>query len=141
MGKRLYVATRYEVEYDSSAGFNWHWNEFKNLLMCLNVSVYDVEAEYTDGYGDNWECPMNEFNAALDFLKEHKDIIKGCEDSDMSIELDGNDIYLSDVYDGIMSLECAEGYDDSVAEVIRMMELYKEQCAKGDNDYMHFTAF
>jgi hypothetical protein len=109
--------------------------------MCLNVSVYDVEAEYTDGNGDNWECPMNEFNAALDFLKEYKDVIKGCEDSDMSIELDGNDIYLSDVYDGIMSLECAESYDESVAEVIRMMELYKEQCAKGDNDYMHFTAF
>lgn len=141
MGKRLYVATTYNVKYDSSAGFKWHWNDFKNLLMCLGVSVCDVEEEYTDGNGDNWECPMDEFNTALDFLKEYKDVIKGCEDSDMSIASESEDIYLSDVYDCIMSLECAEGYDDSVTEVIRMMELYQEQCAKGDNDYMHFTAF
>jgi hypothetical protein len=140
MGKRLYVATRYEVKYDSSAGFNWHWNEFKDLLRVLGVSVCDDDAELTDGYGDNFECPVDEFDTALDFLKEHKDVIKDCEESDMTIESDGEDIYLSDVYESIISLECAEGYDDSVAEVIKMMELYKEQCANGDG-YMHFAAF
>jgi hypothetical protein len=138
MGKRLYVATRYEVEYDSSAGFNWHWNEFKDLLRALGVSVCDNDAELTDGYGDNFECPMDEFNTALDFLKKHKDAIKSY--SDMTIESDGEDIYLPDVYEAIIDLECAEGYDDSVAEVIKMMELYKEQCANGDG-YMHFAAF
>lgn len=141
MGKRLYVATRYEVEYDSSAGFSWHWNEFKSLLGSLGVSVCDNDAELTDGYGDNFDVPMDEFNIALDFLKEYKDVIKGSEDSDMTIESNGNDIYLSDVYKAIISLECAEGYDDSVVEVITMMELYKKQCAKGDNYYMHFAAF
>ena len=140
MGKRLYVATRYEVEYSSSAGFNWHWNEFKDLLRTLGVSVFDYDTELTDGYGDYFECPVDEFDTALDFLKEHKDVIKGCEESDMTIESDGEDIYLSDVYEAIISLECAEGYDDSVAEVIKMMELYKEQCANGDG-YMHFAAF
>lgn len=141
MGKRLYVATTYDVKYDSSAGFNWHWNEFKDLLRALGVSVCDADAELTDGFGDNWECPMYEFNNALDFLKEYKDAIKGCEDGDMSIESDVEDIYLPDVYAAIISLECAEGYDDSVTEVIKMMELYKDQCAKGDNYYMHFTVF
>lgn len=141
MGKRLYVATRYDVKYDSSAGFNWHWNEFKDLLRVLGVSVCDNDAELTDGYGDNFECPMDEFNTALDFLKEYKDVIKGCEDSDMTIESDGEDIYLSDVYEAIISLECADGYDDSVKEVIDMMERYKKQCAKGNNYYMHFAAF
>jgi hypothetical protein len=140
MGKRLYVATSYEVKYDSVAGFNWHWNEFKDLLRALGVSVYDNDAELTDGYGDNFECPVDEFNTALDFLKEHKDVIKGCEESDMTIESDGEDIYLSDVYEAIIDLECAEGYDDSVAEVIKMMGLYKKQCAS-DDGYMHFAAF
>jgi hypothetical protein len=140
MGKRVYVATRYDVKYDSSAGFNWHWNEFKDLLKNLGVSVCDIDAELTDGYGDHFECSMDEFNTALDFLKEYKDVIKCSEDSDMAIESDGKDIYLADVYDSIMSLECGEDYDESAAEVIQMMELYKKQCAKGDNYYMHFAA-
>ena len=140
MGKRLYVATRFEVSYDSSAGFNWHYNEFKDLLGSLGVSTCDTSAELTDGYGDEWECPLDEFEGALEFLKEYKDVIKGSEESDMSIESNDNDIYLSDVYRNIMSLDCGKDYDESVNEVIRMMELYLHQCAKGDG-YMHFQAF
>ena len=140
MGKWLYVATKFEVRYDSSAGFNWHCNEFKDLLGNLGVSTWDASADLTDGYGDEWECSFEEFETALEFLKEYKDVIKGSEDSDMTIESDGEDIYLSDVYNSIMSLECGKDYDESVNEVIRMMELYRYQCAKGDG-YMHFQAF
>jgi predicted metal-binding protein len=140
MGKRLYVATKFEVSYDSSAGFNWHFNEFKDLLGCLGVATCDTSAELTDGYGDEWECPYDEFEEALEFLKEYKDVIKGSEESDMTIECNGVDVYLADVYNGIISLECGEDYDESVNEVIHMMELYSKQCAKGDG-YMHFQAF
>ena len=140
MSKRLYVATKFEVSYDSSAGFNWHFNEFKELLDDLGVATCDSSAEFTEGYGDEWECPFDEFEEALEFLKEYKDVIKGSEDSNMAIELNGEDVYLSDVYGDIMSLECGKDYDESVNEVIRMMELYSKQCAKGDG-YMHFNAF
>lgn len=140
MGKWLYVATKFEVRYDSSAGFNWHCNEFKDLLGNLGVSTWDASADLTDGMGDEWECSFEEFETALEFLKEYKNVIKCSENSDMAIESDGEDIYLSDVYNSIMSLECGKDYDESVNEVIRMMELYSKQCAKGDG-YMHFQAF
>ena len=140
MSKRLYVATKFEVSYDSAAGFNWHFNEFKDLLDCLGVSTCDTSAELTDGYGDEWECPYDEFEEALEFLKEYKNVIKCSENSDMTIECNGVDIYLADVYEAIDDLECGEDFDESVNEAIRMMDLYSKQCAKADG-YMHFQAF
>ena len=140
MGKRLYVATKYEVEYDSSAGFNWSYNEFKSLLRCFGVSTWDTSDEFTEGEGDVWECPLDEFETAFEFLKEYKDVIKDSKNSDMTIESDEEDIYLADVYEAIMSLKCGKDYDESVNEVIRMMGLYLKECAKGDG-YMHFQAF
>ena len=140
MGKRLYVATKYEVSYDSVGGFNWSYNEFKDLLGVLGVSTCDTSAELTDGYGDEWECSLDEFETALEFLKEYKNVIGESEGSDMAIESNGEDIYLADVYDDIMALECGKDYDESVNEIIHMMELYLKQSAKTDG-YMHFQAF
>ena len=139
MGKHVYVAVKYEVSYNSSCGFNWHNVEFKELLNALNVSTYDADGEISDGYSDTWECPSDEYNKALAFLKEHKEDINNYEISGVS-ECNGYNVDYDDIYDAIMCLECGNGFDDSYEEVVKMMELFQKEAATSDG-YMHFCAF
>ena len=138
MGKRLHVAVKYEVDYSSSASFNWHNVEFKTLLNDLNVNTYDDEAEFTDGFGDNWECETKEFDNAFEFLKNHKEDILNYE-NDKTFKVNGDDINQESVYDSIMALEYGDTFDENYDEVISMMGYWQKQRAKGS--YMHFSAF
>ena len=139
MGKRIYVAVKHNVSYDSSAGFNWHNEEFKDLLSNLNVDIWNDNGDYTDGYGDSWECTTKAFDNALNFLKDNKDNILNYENG-KTLEVNDSEVDAESVYDAIMELECGEDFSESYDEVVSMMELWKKQRAKR-NKYMFFCAF
>lgn len=140
MGKHVHVAVKYEVSYDSSCGFNWHNVEFKELLQALNVSTHDADGELTDGFSDTWECPSDEYNEALAFLKEHKEDIRSHDEDGDEPKCNGYGVDYEDICDSIIGLECGNGFDDSYEEVVKMMELFQKQAATSDG-YMHFCAF
>ena len=137
MGKRVHVATKYSVSYDSSEGFNWKNYEVKSLLRSLNVDICEEDEE---GYSDNWECSKEEFDKALKFLKKYKNEIYNYEEYEEDNRVAFQDICLEDVYDDIMSLECGVDFDSSYDYIIDMFESWKKQRARGC-DYMHFAAF
>lgn len=139
MGKRIYVAVKHSVSYDSSAGFNWHNEEFKDLLSNLNVDIWTVNGDLTDGYGDSWECTTKAFDNALNFLKDNKDNILNYENG-KTLKVNDSEVDAESVYDAIMELECGKDFSESYDEVVNMMEVWKKQRAKR-NKYMYFCAF
>jgi hypothetical protein len=139
MGKRVYVATKWKVEYDSSAGFNYKQEEFKDLLRALGAYVCEEE----EGYSDNWEVPASDYKEALKFLKKHKEAIRNYDNGEVQDKIDSKydgKFCLEDIYDGIMSSADEPDYDEAYNAVVDIMQDYWNQRAKKD-DYMHFCAF
>jgi hypothetical protein len=134
MGKRLYVATKYEVSYDSTAGFNWNFEEYKEVLKSLDVTIYGDE----DGYADEWEVSKEEFDNALDFLENNKEAIYNYGESDNNPDFDG--YVMEDIYDAIMDIKFGDDFDDKYGYVVEMMRLWKNERA-ANGDYMHFSTF
>ena len=134
MGKRLYVATKYEVSYDSSAGFNWNFEEYKEVLKSLDVTIDGDE----DGYSDEWEVSKEEFDNALDFLENNKEAIYNYGESDSNPDFDG--YVMEDIYDAIMDIKFGDDFDDKYGYVVEMMHHWKNERA-ANGDYMHFSTF
>ena len=136
MGKRVYVATKYEVEYDSNAAFNWKQQEFKELLSNLNC---DVMEDDEDGYSDTWQVSKEQFKRAIDFLKGNKEEIYNYEENEV-IEFEDEDFWYEEIYDAIMDMIDKSEFEECYQYVLSTMETFYEQADKKCN-YMHFTAF
>ena len=61
MGHRLHVATKYEVEYDSGAYFNWSSENINPIIECLSE-------------GDFWSND-NDFLEAADTLEASREVL------------------------------------------------------------------
>lgn len=105
MGKRVYVVKKM-VEYGSS-GFNWKQQEFRDLLDNLGC---DTNGEV---YSDQFECPANSFEKALNIIKTYKE--KGeCDKVKDFLEEVGLDI---------------DGLEDSINELGNIDDvIYAMQC-------------
>lgn len=63
MGKRLYVARKYELDYGGPAEFNWKCFEFHKLLLALGVNYTD------DTYSDEFDVDVYEWEEGLKKLE------------------------------------------------------------------------
>lgn len=138
MGKRVYVATKYEVEYDSNAAFNWKKQEFKELLSNLNCYVMEDDE---DGYSDIWKVSKEEFKRAIDFLKANKEKIYNYEENEyLTIGKDEIQFWCEEIYDAIMSIIEKSEFEECYQYALSNMEMFYKQADKKCN-YMHFTAY
>ena len=131
MGKRLYVATKHDVEYNSNGVFNWKFNEFKTLLNSLSVDIIEE-----DEYSDYWSVLKEQFKKAINILKDYKNQIIKCETFSIdAIRYDGTDIY-----DAIIDLSYKEDFEKTYQYVLSTMELLDKEAAK-PCDYMYFMHY
>ena len=119
MGMRVHVCTKHIVEYGRSEGFNYTYQDFKNMLNELGCE-YSGEIDETD-----WEVERDKFNEALNLIKEYKaEIVKAAKGED--------------------KLACdkkADTFSESdVDEVINLMERYEAEGEPGSS-YLNFSAF
>ena len=135
MGMRVHVCTKHIVEYGRSEGFNYTYQDFKNMLNELGCE-YSGEIDETD-----WEVERDKFNEALNLIKEYKaEIVKAAKGEDVG---DIDDIDIDDVAT-YMKLACdkkADTFSESdVDEVINLMERYEAEGEPGSS-YLNFSAF
>lgn len=68
MGKTLHVVKKRE-EYGGAEYFNWHYNEFADLLISLGCDVCS-----TDDYNnERFEVPTTDFKIAMEYFKQIKE--------------------------------------------------------------------
>lgn len=134
MAKCVYVATKYEVEYNSNAAFNWKQQEFKELLSTLNC---DIIQEDEEGFSSIWEVFKEEFKCAINFLKAHKDDIK--KHNRQFINFDDKMFFLEDIYLSIIELVDRTNFDECYNYVLQQMEMFYEKADKNCKN-MHFIA-
>ena len=135
MGMKVHVCTKHIVEYGRSEGFNYTYQDFKNML-------YELGCEYSGDIDDtDWEVERDKFNDALAKIKEYKaEIVKAAngEDVDDIDEFDIEDVATH------MRFACDKNVDtfseSDVDEVINLMERYEEEGEPG-SCYLNFSAF
>ena len=135
MGMRVHVCTKHIVEYGKTEGFNYTYQDFKNMLNILGCD-YTGEIDDTD-----WEVEREQFNDALNFIKEHKaEIVKAAKGEDVG-DIDGIDIEHVATH---MRFACDKNVDtfseSDVDEVIKLMEHYEAEGEPG-SPYLNFSAF
>ena len=124
MGKRVHVIKRHE-EYGDSEAFNWRYEEFKDMLGCLNC--YMCSEEYAC---DRFECVVSEYKTALKLAKAYKKngrtkkVIEKFEDNNADID------EFEDYLDGL-------GGIDNVVE--NMQAFYEERDKK--SSWISFAAW
>ena len=126
MGKRLHVATTYKVKWGEKATFNWKVVEFKDLLDFLGAHCCDLDPDFTDGYGNDFECPKDEFENAIKALEKY--VATG------ELEIEG------EAYDAEELEEALKAVDKTKEEVLKDLKEYLET-AEPDADYLHFAFF
>ena len=135
MGMRVHVCTKHIVEYGRSEGFNYTYQDFKNML-------YELGCEYSGEIDDtDWEVERDKFNEALNFIKAHKaEIVKAAKGEDVG---DIDDIDIDDVATHMM-FACDKTKDtfseSDVDDVIELMERYEEEGEPG-SCYLNFSAW
>lgn len=102
MGKRLHVASKYEVEWSDSAYFNWNISEFHDLLDALDV-YYTGET-----WDDDFEVSKEDWQKGIDTLRSYSKL-----DADAQERID----------------EALEALEHEREEVIEIMEHLMEQSA------------
>lgn len=110
MGKRLNVATKFQVEYGETENFNYKTEEFKTLLEALEI-------DYTgETWDDEFEVDVDDFKNGLDTLKNFKELDKDTQDA---------------IQEALKDLEC------DLDEVIKTFEGYLKE-TDPNNTFMHF---
>lgn len=120
MGKRVHVASKYEVEYGNTECFNYADDKFIGVLNALGGSVngFGTDDEATAG---GFECPADDYFDALENLKvyisnptlfqESEDIRKHLEELGMTAE-----------------------------KLLKVMQAYYDEADKRDG-YLHFASW
>lgn len=116
MGKRVYVAKRYEVEWGKTADFNWSNETFIYLLNALGGDVARDGEDY-----DNFEVNVSDYDDAIENLKVY------ISDPNLLSERD-------DIAEGLHEL------DMTAEELLDTMQRYREEADIHD-DWLHFTSF
>lgn len=75
MGKRLYVAKKYDVQYADIAYFNWHIAEFHDLLDALDV-YYTGET-----WDDDFEISKTDWEKGIDTLRNYRKLDESARES------------------------------------------------------------
>ena len=135
MGMRVHVCTKHIVEYGHSEGFNYTYQDFKNMLYGLGCD-YSGDIDDTD-----WEVERDKFNEALNLIKAHKaefvKAVKGeCDDVEGIDNIEHvalNMMFACDKTKDTFS-------ESDVDEVIELMERYEEEGEPG-SCYLNFSAF
>ena len=110
MGKRLYVAKRYEFDYGGPAEFNWKCYEFHRLLEALKVDYTD------DTYSDEFDVDVSEWEEGLRKL-ENFDKLDAFEQEDIKY--------------------AADELEYTIEELIKVFKDYLDAYDK-NNSYLHF---
>ena len=120
MGKRVHVATKYEVELGNTEAFNYKGDGFYELLQQLGgePNYFGVEDDSTC---DMFECLMEDYNDAVQNLEVY------IEDPDLLDESD--DIK-----------ECLDALGMKAEEVLKIMKGYQQEADTRDG-YLHFMSF
>lgn len=116
MGKRVYVAKRYEVEWGKTADFNWSDETFIDILSALGADV-----ERDGEYSDKFEVCVSDYYDAIENLR----------------------VYISDPHLLTESDDIAEGLYGlgmTAEELLDTMQRYWEEADIHDG-WLHFTSF
>lgn len=134
MGCRVHVVSK-QVQYGSTAAFNWQMEDFKTLLRSCGAIVDEIG-------GDGFELNLNVYKAIITILKrlnknpnlDTLDLVDLRIETDYGTLFDPEKINLEDVKDDIEKLEC------SIDELISILkDFYKERDKK--SDWIQFSAF
>lgn len=132
MGKRLYVAKRYILEYADHSDFNWKIEEFHNVLDTLGVSQCNIEPDEVNGisYSCEFEVDKQEMVEALNQLQAFLD------GAPLPESIDEDDLHdnMRALFDDGMDLNAHVKY------FIDSMSKFIEQ-ADPDCDYLRFSFF
>ena len=119
MGKRVYVAKSYTVEYGDTVAFNWKQDEFISVLETLGCSV----CRY-----DNEDFSSGEFEVDV---TDYKDAVENLECHIGNPQLFNN---ADDIKDAI------EGTGMTAEELLKTMKSYLQEADTHDG-FLHFAAY
>ena len=134
MGCRVHVVSK-QVQYGSTAAFNWQMEDFKILLCSCGAIVDDIGE-------DGFELNLNVYKAIITILKrlsknpnlDTLDLVDLRIETDFGTLFDPERINFEDVKDDIEKLEC------SIDELISILKnFYKERDKK--SKWIQFSAF
>lgn len=120
MGKRVHVATKYEVEFGNTEAFNYSHDKFYDLLGALGgePNYFGVEDENTC---DMFECPIEDYNDAVQNLEVYI--------SDPTLLNESDDIK-----------ECLDALGMTAEDVLKIMKSYQQEADTRDG-YLHFMSY
>lgn len=135
MGMRVHVCTKHIVEYGHSEGFNYTYQDFKNMLCGLGCD-YSGEIDDTD-----WEVDRDKYNKALNLIKAHKaEIVKAAKGLDIDVNGIDNISRVATSMRYACDKDVAAFSESDVDDVIELMERYEEEGEPG-SCYLNFSAF
>ena len=121
MGKRVYVAKEFKVEFGNTNAFNYKHTEFFDLLDTLGA-----EPNYINGDED---CPSDMFECTKE---DYHDAVENLE-----VYIDNPDSYGTEIRSDFERSIKALGVEKN--ELLKLMKDYeKEACT--DDGYLHFAA-
>ena len=120
MGKRVHVATKYEVEFGTTEAFTWKDDKFYDLLLQLGgePNYFGVEDDNTC---DMFECPVEDYNDAVENLEAYI--------SDPALLEEG---------DGVKG--CLDALGMTADDVLKIMKSYQQEADTRDG-YLHFMSY
>ena len=135
MGKPLRVLSKHVIEYGNTCRFSYTFNELQHVLDNLGCSTYPEPCEDADEFNVNVE----DYKAALEILKNHKEEI--VNKVDFNDEIDTEDVMKH------INRCFYEGFGcptktpiEKVEFIIDSMEKYLEEADTNDG-YIYFSAF
>lgn len=116
MGKRLYVAKKYRIEYGSVENYNWKIDEFHHLLSALDIEYTGEESD------DEFEVETNDFFNGLYLLKHLNE-----QDNEIQEE----------IKEAISELYGYDFSDELLEKCFKDLLAYYVECDH-HNSFMHF---
>ena len=120
MGKRLHVATTYEVKFGKTEAFNYSYDKFYDLLDTLGGEPNYVCGD-VDWPSDIFECTVEDYNDAVQNLEVY------ISDPDLLDESD-------DIKEHLDALKM------TAEEVLKIMKGYQQEADTRDG-YLHFMNY
>lgn len=122
MGKRVHVASKYEVEYGNTEAFNWKDDKFYNVLGHLGANPNNVGAP-DDSMADVFECDVESYKKALGTLQKFIAAPDSLED-----------------YTADEMRKYIEVCDETPESLLKVMQAYYDEADKRDG-YLHFASW
>lgn len=122
MGKRVHVASKYEVEYGNTESFNHREYMFFDVLAMLGAEPNNVGAP-DETLSDVYECPVNDYKDALENLKVH---------------IESPEVYPADDHADL--LEGIKACGHTPESLLKVMQAYYDEADKRDG-FLHFASF